>query len=357
MRTTYNIFSKVLFVAPDDKYGGIGAVVRMYAKHMKGFKCIATYPSAPLNSKMLFFFLSVFDITKTLILDRDIEIVHLHSASKGSFIRKSFVALLAKVFRRKVIFHMHGGSFNSFYESTSIFKPIIRGMLKISDKVICLSPEWQNYYMNNLGVSQVDILPNPIEISTDQMRFSVNPVIKLLFLGKICDDKGIFNFLTYLKTNKYFLDDKLQLAIGGVGEDARLLEEISSLTNVQFYGWADEELKKHLLDECDIFILPSRYEGLPVSILEAMAYRKPIIASDVGGISSIVITGYNGWLISPDNHQQLDLVFEEIFDNRPLLYQYGQNSYNEALKYSAGEVIQKLSGIYQSLLSKSPLPR
>lgn len=349
MRTSHDIFSKVLFVAPDDKYGGIGAVVRMYAKHMKGFKCIATYPSAPLKSKMLFFFLSIFDITKTLILDRDIKIVHLHTASKGSFIRKSFVALLAKAYGKKIVFHMHGGSFNSFYESAFIFKPLIRYVLKRSDKVICLSPEWYNYYVNHLGISQVVILPNPVELSTDQMRYSVSPKIKLLFLGKICDDKGIFNLISYLKTNKYFLDNKVQLAIGGVGEDARLLDQISSLTNIQFFGWADESLKKHLLDECDIFILPSRYEGLPVSILEAMAYRKPIIATDVGGISSIVMPGYNGWLISPDNHQQLDLVFDEIFKNRPLLYQYGQNSYNEALKYSTEEVIQKLSTIYQSL--------
>ena len=351
MRTPYDISSKVLFVAPDDKYGGIGAVVRMYSKHIKGIKFIATYPSVPLQSKLLFFILSIAEITKALIIDKQIQIIHLHSASSGSFIRKILVALLAKAFRKRVIFHMHGGSFNSFYESAFIFKPLIRYILKCSDKVICLSPEWHNYYVNHLDISRVDILPNPVELSTDCNNFSISPVIKLLFLGKICDNKGIFTFIEYLKSNKYFLDNRIHLAIGGVGEDLRLLADISSLHNIQFHGWADDVMKKHLLEECDIFILPSRYEGLPVSILEAMANYKPIIATNVGGISSIVKTGYNGWLISPDNHSQLDIVFDEIFDNRALLYQYGQNSYTEALKYSAVQVIEKLCSIYHSISS------
>ena len=122
------------------------------------------------------------------------------------------------------------------------------------------------------------------------------------------------------------------------------------VSNIEFHGWADESTKKQLLDECDIFILPSRYEGLPVSILEAMAYRKPIIATDVGGISSIVKPGYNGWLFDSNDIGQLDLILDEIFTNRLLLRTYGMNSYQEASKYSSEEVVHTLSGIYESLI-------
>ncbi|MFN5422928.1 MAG: glycosyltransferase family 4 protein [bacterium] len=351
MQTPNSIFNKVLFVAPDDKYGGIGAVVRIYAKNMKGFKCIATYPSVPLKSKMLFFLLSVVEVTKTLMLDKKIKILHLHSASNGSFVRKSLIALLGKVFGKKVVIHMHGGSFNLFYERASFFKPVIRILLKSCDKLICLSPHWYDYYHNTLGVSEVITVPNPVELSNGNYRFSISPTLKLLFLGKICDDKGIFNLVDYLRTNKYFLDNRIILSIGGVGEDARLLHEIALLSNIEFYGWADETTKNQLLSECDVFILPSRFEGLPVSILEAMAYQKPIIATDVGGISSIVTQGYNGWLVNPSDLGMLDNVFDEIFNNRMLLRQYGLNSYNQASKYSSDQVIHRLSNIYQSLLS------
>lgn len=352
MENSENIFCKVLFISPDDKYGGIGAVVRVYAKKMKGFKCIATYPSLPLKSKALFFLLSVVDITKTLLLDKEIKILHLHSASKGSFIRKCFIALLGKVFGKKVVIHMHGGSFNVFYESAFVFKPIIRLVLNTCDRLICLSPQWHDYYQHRLGISNVLTVPNPVELSKGDFRFSISPMLKLLFLGKICDDKGLFNLIDYLKTNKFFLYNRIELSIGGVGEDARLLHEVSSLSNITFHGWADEPTKKNLLSECDIFILPSFFEGLPVSILEAMAHQKPIIASNVGGISSIVKQGYNGWLINPYDLGMLDQIFDQIFSDRNLLHLYGVNSYIEASKYSSEQVMKSLSSIYQSLLAE-----
>ncbi len=247
---------------------------------------------------------------------------------------------------------MHGGAFNLFYDNAHVFKPIIRFLLRKSDMIICLSPQWHDYYRNTFSIPHIVTVPNPVELNTAHERFSLSPTIHLLFLGKICDDKGIFSLIEYLKTNKYFLDNRLKLAIGGIGDDARLLSVISSLcvSNIEFHGWADESTKKQLLDECDIFILPSRYEGLPVSILEAMAYRKPIIATDVGGISSIVKPGYNGWLFDSNDIGQLDLILDEIFTNRLLLRTYGMNSYQEASKYSSEEVVHTLSGIYESLI-------
>ena len=347
-----NIFNKVLFIAPYDKYGGIGAVLRTYAKHMKGFKCIITYPSIPIKSKTLFYLLSVAQVIKTLLLDTSIKIIHLHSASNGSFVRKSLIALIGMAFRKKIIFHLHGGAFKSFYSRASIFKPGIRMVLKKSDTVICLSKQWHDYYSNTLSLKNVVSISNPVELSEGEDYFRVGPVVNLLFLGRICDDKGIFNLIEYLRTSKYFIEDRLKLFIGGVGEHERLLNIISDPSfnsNITYHGWVDDNVKRQLLEEADVFILPSHFEGLPVSILEAMAFRKPIIATDVGGISSIVKNGVNGWLLNPKNLKQLDLVFAEIFDNRPLLYSYGLNSYREASKYSSKEVIKSLSYIYESL--------
>ena len=349
------IFTKVLFIAPDDKYGGIGSVVRTYAKHMKGFTCIATYPSASIQSKTLFYLLSVLQIIKRLSLDANIRIIHLHSASNGSFLRKALIALVGMTFGKKIIFHLHGGSFKDFYMKASIFKPAIRMVLKKSDVVICLSQQWHEYYSNVLGLPNVVCISNPVELSDGEDYFKVGPVLTLLFLGKICDDKGIFDLIEYLRTSKYFLKNKIRLFVGGVGEHDRLLTIIADPFfngNIEYHGWVEDSIKRQLLEEADIFILPSRFEGLPVSILEAMAFRKPIIATDVGGIPSIVKNGVNGWLLDPQNLSQLDSVFEQIFDNRPLLHSYGLNSYREASKYSSKEVIKTLSIMYESLCAK-----
>ena len=350
-----NIFSKVLFIAPDDKYGGIGSVLRTYAKHMKGFKCIATYPSAQLKSKALFFLLSVLQFIKILSLDPNIKIIHIHSASNGSFVRKALIAFIGMAFRKKIVFHLHGGAFKSFYVRAFIFKPVIRMVLKKSDVVICLSQQWHDYYSTVLGLTNVVSISNPVELSDGEDYFKVGPIITLLFLGRICDDKGIFDLIAYLRTSKYFLENKIKLLVGGVGEHHKLLSliaEPSLNANIEYYGWVEDHIKRQLLEEADIFILPSRFEGLPVSILEAMAFRKPIIANDVGGIPSIVKNGVNGWLLDPQNLSQLDSVFEQIFDNRPLLHSYGLNSYREASKYSSKEVVKTLSGLYESLCAR-----
>ena len=347
-----NIFNKVLFIAPDDKYGGIGAVLRTYAKQMKGFKCIATYPSIPIKSKSIFFILSVAQVIRTLLLDSNIKIIHLHSASNGSFLRKSLIAFIGRAFQKKIVFHLHGGGFKTFYEHANIFKPAIRTVLKSSDVVICLSKQWHDYYSNTLGLKNVVSISNPVEMSDEEDFIRVGPVVKLLFLGRICDDKGIFDLIEYLRNSKYFLEDRLRLFIGGVGENERLQAIIAEpffKSNIEYYGWVDDNIKRQLLQEADVFILPSHYEGLPVSILEAMAFRKPIIATDVGGVSSIVKNGVNGWLLHPKNLKELDTVFAEIFDNRPLLYSYGLNSYREASKYSSKEIIKVLSNVYESL--------
>jgi glycosyltransferase involved in cell wall biosynthesis len=350
-----NIFCKVLFIAPDDKYGGIGSVLRSYSKNMQGFKCVATYPSIPIKSKFLFFTLSVARLLKILATDKKIEIVHLHSASNGSFVRKGFISIIAKAFGKKTVFHLHGGAFKSFYEQAHIFKPLIRLVLKSSDKVICLSPIWYDFYSNTLKIDRLAIVPNPVELCDSDPGLRIGPTLTLLFLGKICDDKGIFDLITYLRTSQYFLDNKIKLLVGGVGEHERLqaIISLSSIgSKIEYHGWANECVKRQLLEESDIFILPSLYEGLPVSILEAMAYRKPIIANDVGGVSSIVKNGYNGWLLQPGDLKQLDNVFNEVFENRPLLYSYGLNSYREASKYSSKEVIKSLSDIYESLCAQ-----
>ena len=78
-------------------------------------------------------------------------------------------------------------------------------------------------------------------------------------------------------------------------------------------GWVQNEAKQSTICSCDIYVLPSYFEGLPVSILEAMAMGKPIIATNVGGIPSIVQNGYNGWLFSPGKFNELNKIFDEIF--------------------------------------------
>jgi glycosyltransferase involved in cell wall biosynthesis len=343
----------VLFVGPDNNKGGIGAVLNVYSKYFNDFQLIKTYPSDVSRNRVIYFLKSLFSLVQKLLKDKSINVVHIHSASNGSFLRKSIVLLISKSLTRKVILHIHGGSFKEFFASSRIRSKYILTILKMSDAVICLSEEWKYYFNNQLGLNNVKVLSNPIEYPELANREKESDQLELLFLGAVVPTKGIFDLLEYLSTNKYFITGRIRLHIGGEGDSYhlnKLLQQYGISDSVIQHGWVENEEKSSLMNMIDIFILPSHIEALPMSILEAMSYAKPIISTRVGGIPSLVKEEYNGWLYNPSQIQQLDIIFDEIFADKAKLQIYGNNSRAEALKYDIRTVAAKLNSIYTDVL-------
>lgn len=102
----------------------------------------------------------------------------------------------------------------------------------------------------------------------------------------------------------------------------------------------------------DLFILPSLSEGLPLTLLEAMAAKMPVIASSVGDIPEIIQDGKNGYLVPPGNSQQLAAKIVEAIKN-PHLQQMGEAGYRLVKeKYTWEQVAKKQYAIYEKLLQK-----
>ena len=107
-----------------------------------------------------------------------------------------------------------------------------------------------------------------------------------------------------------------------------------------------------MLNSCDVYILPSYHEGLPISVLEAMSYGKPVISTNVGGIPEIVKPGFNGWLFQPGDHQALNTIIREAMNNKDLLKQYGNNSLRLSKNYTPESVFQSLNQLYKQVLNQ-----
>ncbi len=348
-----SIFKKVLFVGPANEFGGIGSVLNMYSKHFENLNVISTSSKDIILDKLFHFIQIFFKISIICMTDKQIKILHLHSAAKGSFVRKSIIGLTGKILNKKVVFHIHSGSFETYYNNAGIFKYLILFVLRNMDIVICLSDQWKLFYQNCLGLKNVVVIGNPVEIPEYFEYQNESNNIELLFLGKICDNKGLFDLIEYLRSNKYFLNNQIQLLIGGNGEVDRLkllLKDKKLINNIQYCGWVQEDYKVQLLSNCDIYILPSYFEGLPVSILEAMAFGKPIIATSVGGVPSIVKNNHNGWLFNPGSFEELDAIFDDIFTQRKSLSDFGKSSYIQVSKYAPDLIQQDLTSLYQKLM-------
>lgn len=349
--------NKVLTIGPDYKTlkGGIASVLSVYAKYDNTFCFLPTYSSENNFINLLSFPFKYFNILLFIIMNPNYKIIHIHGASRISFYRKYILFLSLKyLLKRRIIYHIHGGEFHLFEkESNVITKKLIHHMINKSNLIICLSEEWKNFFLKTFNPKKVLILNNIISMPLLVNVLKKKNLLQFIFLGKIVEGKGIFDLLNTIHKNKEYLNNKIKLVIGGDGETKRLKEEIHKLniTNiVEYIGWISGEDKDKLLSESDINILPSYNEGLPISILEAMSYKMPIIATNVGGIPRVVKNEKNGILIEAGNYDMIFKSMKYFIENINKIEEYGNNSFDIVQDFLPKKVIKDLINIYNDVL-------
>jgi glycosyltransferase involved in cell wall biosynthesis len=345
-------FKNILFVGPEDTNGGMGAVIRSYEKMSDHFHFIATHSkSSP--AFYPFFILKLFRVIKYLHYHKEIKVVHIHSASNGSFIRKSIILLLAKIFDKRVVFHIHGGGFILFYNRNTILAKYILYILNRADLIFCLSLDWKKMLIELPIKTKIEVLNNPVDSYSGIRDEYKGGLLKLIFIGNIISSKGIFKLLDYLFSSTFFKNGQISLTIAGLGQ-VQELEECLKMCKYQnqitYLGWINQEIKVNQLYSHHILILPSSYEGLPVSILESFSSSMPVIATRVGGIPDIVYPHINGWLFDPSDFSELDSIFTEIFNNPEIVNLYGSVSHQLVRPYFLDNVKETLLQHYSSLI-------
>lgn len=147
----------------------------------------------------------------------------------------------------------------------------------------------------------------------------------------------------------------IKLYVGGDCELKTMNDAIQNKKineNVKYLGWIDKEKKDKVLRESSIFVLPSYNEGMPMSILEAMAYKNVTIATNVWGILQIIKNKENGIIINPRDKEALYNNIEMILEDKKLgsnLSIKGRKTIEE--KFNMNKNIRELVGIYKNELN------
>lgn len=345
---------KILFLGVSKKTkGGMTAVLVSYDKYIEKMRFIPTWKLSNKLVKICYFLQAVFRVCWLCLLDRDIQIVHIHGAANASFYRCKIFIKLGKMFRKKIILHEHAADFATFYED-SREKQVIIDTINTCDYLIVLSYSWKDYFVS-IGVRKdiIEVLNNVISPPILQPTSRIDNRLHLLYLGEISKRKGGFDLLQALSDNKDYFKDKIMLRLGGneVDGDIRTFikkHELSSF--ITYEGWISGQKKVDCLNWEDVYILPSYNEGLPVAILEAMSYSHPIIATPVGGISEVVHSGVNGILIEPGNLVQIADALKLFIEHPNLISEYGKESFRIVQPYFPENVFKQLISIYNSLL-------
>lgn len=308
----------ILMVGSSTKVkGGMTTVVESFLNN-KSFKNIKikyvpTHIDAKNNTlKKCYFFLRLIQIFFILVFG-NIRIVHMHMSERGSFNRKFFIFKISKFLNKLVITHTHGAEFKEYYGNSDYNTKIqIKTLLSQSDLVITLGERWDNIIKDIEPNSKTLVLKNAVE-----MPHTVNNLndqeIKILFLAVLIERKGILDLIDASKEIIHKLEregKKVKFYIAGDGDlrecSEKMVQDMGLKSYFQFEGWVNNKQKTELLQKTDLFILPSYNEGLPLSILEAISYGIPIIATNVGSIEEAVKNNKNGYLIKPGNIKELE---------------------------------------------------
>jgi glycosyltransferase involved in cell wall biosynthesis len=155
--------------------------------------------------------------------------------------------------------------------------------------------------------------------------------IRLLFVGRLVSQKGLdvlFRALSLLKeqAGKNHVDWTLTIAGEGPlkNELARASEGLRLSDRITFRGWLERGHLPAVYKNADVFVLPSRDEGMPNAMLEAMAAGLPVIGSRVAGIDEVVIDGETGLLVPPDDADALAAALRIVIEDRDKTFALGQ---------------------------------
>ena len=329
--------------------GGIAVVLNSYSRIYQKFNIIVNSNGKNSVANAVQLLYSLIATTLKLLLCKRIKIVHIHTASYNSFKRSALFISLAKFFKRKVVIHIHGGGFKEYYEKNTSF--VHKNLLKC-DTIIALTEYWKEFF-EGLGFENVIVVPNIVDSPIIQEKKYHDDKVHILYLGLITKAKGIYDLLDVINEHKVEFDGKITLHIGGNGETGKLQEIIAqkALSSiVKFEGWVGGKKKIELLNNADIFILPSYTEGLPISILEAMSYKLPVISTPVGGIPEVIEDGKNGILFTPGDKEALYQAIDKLHTDKIQRKSMGELSYSKVQSYFPDNVSEKLENIYKELL-------
>lgn len=351
---------RVLMVGVDEQTkGGMWTVAENYLRNERFVKetnleYVATSITGSIPKRLMFTAKALLKILAKLIRKK-FNIVHVHMAERGSVYRKNIVIRMASLFGCKVVVHMHGAEFELWYRALDTGKQQgVRRILNRADRVLILGEYWQEFVRSLVAdKKRVHVLRNAVQVPREN---PYDPGAKhMLFLGVVGQRKGIYDLLQAVKIADPQLPENAMLAIYGPEAEGSIEDVINQLEishRAVYKGWLTEERKAEVFANTAVNILPSYNEGLPMTILETMAWGIPNISTNVAAIPEAV-NEKNGAVISPGDIQKLAREILLIMEDTQGREQKSRAAFEKAKsEFSIDKHIGKLLEIYRELERK-----
>ena len=247
----------------------------------------------------------------TLLYKVQPRIVHINGPlNQLAIFRDLFLVIIARITRITVIYHVHGGRYVHEAPSKKHLKFAIVLLLRNSRRIAVLGELEAMRLSRMYGVpsSKIVKIANAVPVPTKGLTRALNGRLKVLSIGRLSEEKGL-KILCQAFEEDGDLADQINLELCGAGplQDevcCRLKSRLGK--NFHFLGIVKDAEKERAYARADVVIIPSlRGEGLPIVLLEAMAFGAVPIATNDGLMGTLVIPGKTGLLISKGDVQSL----------------------------------------------------
>lgn len=290
---------------------------------------------------------------KQLLKRQDYKIIHYNFPLDAlSIIRDFFFLRAAHDTEKKIVIHVHGGLYLFKKEKPYIIKRILCEIFSWGCPIIALSRKEQEKVQQEYYAENVYVLPNCVDLSEAE-KFTRNfdsDRLEMLYLGRIEPNKGMdYLYGAAAEWQAYHTNFRVHFAgveQGSHGYIARFQQLLGD--KFVYEGVVTGKEKINLFKQCQIFLLPSLYEGLPISLLECMSFGIVPIVTGVGSITEYVEDGENGLVIKVKDTSSIVYAIMRLYNDRILLQKLSIEAQKTIrTRLNPSEYVKNLNLIYR----------
>lgn len=271
------------------------------------------------------------------------DLVHVCvSYTSTGVLRDLLFVALARASGRRVIAHVHGAELTGRTHPVRAFA--LRAIARLSVETVALAPS-SRAALQRLGI-EASVVFNPVRLEGPASPPArQGPVCRALFVGTYGKRKGateLIQAVARLRGEGVSIELDLAGKEEFRGEEAELRRRVreSGLTDfVRFHGVLGSPALRSLYESSHVFVLPSRSEGLPMALLEAMAFGLPVVATRVGGIPDVIEDGESGLLIQPAETGELTDALRRLTSDARLRERLGKQARARVDEVASAEIV------------------
>jgi glycosyltransferase involved in cell wall biosynthesis len=266
--------------------------------------------------------------------------------------------LVGKLFKIPVVIHQHG-PYQKLLPSRNmriIEQAINRITCSLSDIIIATDKFTSEYVRNIVGDDKkIVIIPAAIDTSLFEGSSNNFPIdnncFKIGYIGRLSAEKNLETLLYAFKEFKLIESSPSRLILVGDGELREKLKQLAIKIGInEFVTFTGFQTNiKPILSSLDVFVLPSKVEGTPISLIEAMAAGKAIIVSNIPPIREIVESKKEALIFNSNNYMQLKDQMYTLFKDSEFRNKIGRNAKNKSKQYDAERVFLRILQCYTRL--------